>query len=284
MRIESSDGVELALDVSGHGEDVLFVHGFSNDRAVWQGVQDALLPVPGHDGPGASSRSIRLDLRGHGDSDWSLDRRYAPSDHADDLACVTRALGLERFFVVAHSLGGSAATLFAAEHPDVVAGLVLVDTGPSLSQAAWARAAQDVADVPSCFDDVADYRRMLDFAYPLGRPEVLDRMARSGLVRRADGRWETKLDPALLTLTPTASEQRQHEDSLWAALGKIQCPTLVVRGERSAMFGEDVARAMVEDVLLDARRVEVPAAGHAVAVDNPSELGNAIRQFLAEAA
>jgi pimeloyl-ACP methyl ester carboxylesterase len=255
------------------GMPVLFVHGFSHEHGVWDDVA-AMLP-PGF-------RSVALDLRGHGDSDWSLEGAYRPSDHARDLASLLDVLHIERAVVVGHSLGGNASTLLAAQQPDRVAALVLVDTGPTLSGAAWQTAAGDAALAMGCFPDVESYRRVLGLAYPFGRPEAVDRMARNGLVRRVDGRFEPKLDPLLLEQTGSASEWADNESALWAALGKIQCPTLVVRGERSAMLAADVAREMVENVLDRGRQVGVANAGHAVAVDNPAGLGEAVAAFLQE--
>jgi pimeloyl-ACP methyl ester carboxylesterase len=276
--LASVNGLDLCVglspaDVERGAVPVLFVHGFSHEHGVWD---DVVCSLP------AGFRSVAPDLRGHGDSDWSLEGAYRPSDHASDLASLLDVLGIERAVVVGHSLGGNASTLLAAQQPDRVAALVLVDTGPTLSGAAWQAAAGEAALAMGCFPDVESYRRVLALAYPFGRPEAVDRLARNGLVQRVDGRFEPKLDPLLLELTGSASEWADNESTLWAALGKIQCPTLVVRGERSAMLDADVVREMVDHVLDRGRQAGVPAAGHAVAVDNPSGLGAAIAAFLTE--
>jgi pimeloyl-ACP methyl ester carboxylesterase len=46
---------------------------------------------------------------------------------ASDIAAVVDTLGLERFVLVGHSMGGGAALVYAGDHPDRVAGLLLVD-------------------------------------------------------------------------------------------------------------------------------------------------------------
>ena len=263
-------GSDPAID---DGVPIVFIHGFSHDRHVWEdvlcGLPEALAP-------------LTLDLRGHGESDWALAGSYRPEDYASDLAPVLDALSVERAIVVGHSLGGNVATLFAAAQPDRVSALVLVDTGPALSGDAWQAVSGDVASAMGCFDDIASYRRLLSLAYPFGRGEALDRLARTGLVQRLDGRFEPKLDPLIVERTGTDDDWVETESALWAALGKLQCPTLVVRGEQSAMLSEAVARQMVENVLAHGTAASVERAGHAIAVDNAIGLSEAIATFVDE--
>lgn len=273
LRARSSDGLELEVSAwRTDGRPVLFVHGFSNDRFVFEDVARAL---------SAEARPIAHDLRGHGDSDWSIPRRYHLHDHAGDLWAVLEALELDRVALVGHSLGGNVATLFAARHPERVEALVLVDTGPSLSADAWRWASADVSELARAYDSIAEYRRLLAFAYPMGSEAALDRMARTSLFRRRDGRYEPKLDPALLDLLGSEDQLQQIEAELWDALAKLRCPVLLARGERSAMLSPDVARRMTRQVLCHGRLVEIPGAGHAVAIDSPAALAREIDAFLA---
>jgi pimeloyl-ACP methyl ester carboxylesterase len=275
-RFVSSDRVELAVtDSRGEGSPVVFVHGFSNDRFVWEDLARAL--------PEAF-RPICYDLRGHGDSGWSIDCRYHLFDHARDLAELFDALGLERAALVGHSLGGNVATLFAARHPERVRALALVDTGPALGADAWRRASGDLSEQARAFGDVAEYRRLLGLAYPLAASAALDRLARTSLVQRRDGRFEPKLDPVLLELLGTEQQLRETEAALWDALAKLRCPVLLARGERSAMLPEPVARRMVDDVIADARLVQIPNAGHAIAFDNGPALRAELEAFLGTSA
>jgi len=269
------DGNQLAATCwRPAGVPVLLAHGFSNDRQVWSDVAASL---PGRFQP------IAVDLRGHGDSDWSVECRYALEHHAADLEAALVAFGARATpaAVVGHSLGGNAATLLAASRPDLVRALVLVDTGPSLSQAAWRWSSDDAARTARAWEGPDEYRALLGAAYPTGEAKVLDRLAASGLVRRVDGRYEPKLDPVLLELTGSEDDWSRSEKALWSALCKVQCPTLLVRGSRSAMFDEQTARRMVDVALADGRLVDVPA-GHAVAIDAGARLAAAVAEFLEE--
>lgn len=275
LRLTTPDEIEIALsDWRGEGMPVVFVHGFSNDRFVWE---DLALGLP------EAFRPIAHDLRGHGDSDWSLACRYHLHDHARDLAALFDALPLERATVVGHSLGGNVATLFAARHPERVRSLVLVDSGPALASEAWRRSSEDVAEQARAYADVASYRKLLGLAYPLGASQTLDRLARTSLISRRDGRFEPKLDPVLLELLGTERELRETESELWDALAKLRCPVLLARGERSATLPEPIARRMTEQVIADARLVTIPNAGHAVMIDNAPALASEIERFLLSA-
>jgi pimeloyl-ACP methyl ester carboxylesterase len=270
-RITTADGVTLAVgDARGEGAPVVFVHGFSNDRFVWD---DLALALP------ERFRPIGYDLRGHGDSGWSLACAYHPLDHARDLGLVLDSLGLARAAIVGHSLGGNVATLFAAQHPERVSALALVDTGPALGQDAWRRASGDVSEQARAYADVAEYRKLLGLAYPLAAPVALDRLARTSLVQRCDGRFEPKLDPVLLELLGSDDQLRETEALLWDALAKLRCPVLLARGERSAMLPEPVARRIAQ-VAAHARLVQIPNAGHAVMFDNGPALARELDAFL----
>jgi pimeloyl-ACP methyl ester carboxylesterase len=114
----------LHVDDGGSGGvPVLFVHGFSGSHAHWD---SALVHLR------ATRRALALDLRGHGTSASPVDTAaWAVDSLASDIAAVVDQLGLERVVLVGHSLGGAASATYAGEHPDRVAGLVLVATpGP----------------------------------------------------------------------------------------------------------------------------------------------------------
>ncbi|MFC9917783.1 alpha/beta hydrolase [Agromyces binzhouensis] len=100
------------------GTPVLAIHGITASHRAWHHVAAAL----------PDRRIAAPDLRGRGRSaglpgPWSL------RDHADDQLRVLDALGIERAFVVGHSMGAFVTVRLAASHPDRVAGVVLVDGG-----------------------------------------------------------------------------------------------------------------------------------------------------------
>jgi len=55
---------------------------------------------------------------------------YSLEEMREDLRQFADALGLDRFVLGGHSMGGTVATLFAERYPDRLAGLILVDSPP----------------------------------------------------------------------------------------------------------------------------------------------------------
>lgn len=260
-------------DPRGVGIPVLFVHGFGHNRAVWSKLARSLPE---------RFRPISVDLRGHAASPWSPAGEYDLSCYAVDLAALVDALELPCLHVVAHSLGGNVATLFAAGAGARILSLTLVDTGPSLDASGSEHVLEEVDDALRSFGSVAEYRAWLATIHPAGDAELLDRLAEAGIVRRLDGRFEPALDPGVLGEGGTPESLAETTRALWQALGALECPVLVVRGGLSAILSEKVADEMVREVLRDGRLVTLPRAGHGIMLDDPEGLAAALGGFLGE--
>jgi pimeloyl-ACP methyl ester carboxylesterase len=276
--VSGADGLRLhGIEWSDAGVPFLLLHGFGNDAHIWDDFAPVLAPY---------YRTLALDLRGHGDSDRDPEARYDYADHVRDLEALTRELAIERLVVLGHSLGGRVAMLFAGRHPERVAGLVVVDSGPELDPRGVVRIQVDMEKTgDASFSSVADYEAALARAYPAAAPSALARMARHGLRRREDGRFERKTDPAFhrrwAEADPNAAAAREQALSaaIWDSLKRTSCPSLVVRGAASDVLSADVADRMVEEALPNARLAVVARAGHSVMTDNPEGFSEAVEGF-----
>src|SRR5258706_14380031 len=269
LRVKGAHGAELhLLEWSTEGVPMLLLHGFGNEAHIWDDFAPVVAP---------HYRTLALDHRGHGRSDWDPEGRYDIDSLVDDVEAVTAALGIDRVVLVAHSLGGRVATLFAGRHPERIAGLVIVDIGPEGDARGSLRIRQDVeSNFEPGFASVQEYARALSLSYPAATPDALRRMARHGLRRRADGRFELVMDPALRGITAgrASAADPEHQEQLlqkrmWDALAALPCPALVVRGAASDILSPEVADKMVDDVLKNGRLAVVAQAGHSVMTDNP---------------
>jgi pimeloyl-ACP methyl ester carboxylesterase len=258
-------------DPRGVGIPVLFVHGFGHNRAVWQKLARSLPE---------RFRPICIDLRGHAASPWSPAGEYDLPCYAADLAALVDALELPCLHVVAHSLGGNVATLFAAAAGSRILSLTLVDTGPTLDASGSDHVLDEVDNALRSFATVAEYRAWLATIHPAGDAELLDRLAESGVVRRLDGRFEPALDPGVLGEGGSPESLAETTRALWQALRALECPVLVVRGGLSAILSEKVADEMVLHALRDGRLVTLPRAGHGIMLDDPEGLAGAVVGFL----
>ena len=121
MRTTHVNGIELAYDVQGAGEPVLFVHG-----AIWA---DFLRPLA-EQRAFSGFRRIRHHRRGYGDSRGPA----AGFDvHAADIVALLDHLELDRAHLVGHSEGAMIALVLAASYPDRVRSLALLEPLPSSS-------------------------------------------------------------------------------------------------------------------------------------------------------
>jgi pimeloyl-ACP methyl ester carboxylesterase len=110
----------LYVDSKGSGDmAVVFLHSFGGSNRHWES-QFAHLRERHH--------VVAFDFRGHGKSELPDDKNYSAEALASDLSAIVDSLELERFILVGHSMGGVAAITYAGQHPERVAGLVMVGT------------------------------------------------------------------------------------------------------------------------------------------------------------
>jgi pimeloyl-ACP methyl ester carboxylesterase len=122
----------LVATIEGEGGvPVLFVHGNAGDRSHWAEAQHHL-----------ASRSIAFDLRGLGES-GGLHGPFGVEAAVEDIAAVADALLPDRFVLVGHSFGATAAGSYAAYFPERLLGLLYVDAPgdtrgvPAATRDAW---------------------------------------------------------------------------------------------------------------------------------------------------
>ncbi len=227
---------------------------------------------------GGRIRLIALDQRGHGDSDWAGDGDYTREAFAADVEAVRAALGLERFVLMGHSMGGLNAVEYASRHPDRVAAVVLVDVGPEAAKEGvenimrFTRGPDELE-----FDEFV--RNAMRFNTRRSEENIRERM-RHRLRPLENGKWTWKFDKrfregdgAVRTGGATGG------DELWRRFRELAPPVLLVRGAESDILSDEVARRAVAE-MRRARLAVVPGAGHSVPGDNPDGFTHAVLAFL----
>jgi 3-oxoadipate enol-lactonase len=118
ISLERPWGAIAATD-QGRGDDVVvLVHPLASSAAIWGPVVDVLAQ---------SRRVIAVDARGHGESTWD-GSAFTIDDLADDLAAVIEQAGVAGALVAGMSMGGCTTIALGCRRPDLVGGLLLVDT------------------------------------------------------------------------------------------------------------------------------------------------------------
>ena len=213
-----------------------------------------------------------LDLPGHGDSQWAPDGDYSRARVSADVAALIQQLDLTNLVLVGHSFGGAVASIVAAQLPERIRALVIVDS--TLQPTGRPSVRTRAAGGPQTF---ASFEEFIRHAATLGRrgdPERLRTSLYWNASQLPDGAWTWKYDPALRRgpLGPPNFED------IWSALQAFSGPILFVRaGEHSHLTDEAADRLRT---LPNTRIVVVPDAAHNVMSDNPLVFRREVADFL----
>lgn len=118
MQVKSA---KLFIDDGGEGDvPVIFLHSLAGNTAQWAEQLNFVRQT---------NRAIAIEMRGHGRSTTHENEAESLSIEAlaEDVEAVVKELGIEKFVLVGHSLGGAVAAVYAGRYPKKVAGLLLVD-------------------------------------------------------------------------------------------------------------------------------------------------------------
>ncbi|HET6778109.1 MAG TPA: alpha/beta hydrolase [Gemmatimonadales bacterium] len=137
----------LAVDDGGKDElPVVLVHSLAGTSQHWAEQLRHLR---------RTRRAVAFDFRGHGGSDAPKNDEYTIAGMAADIAATVDSLGLDRFVLVGHSMGGGAALVYAGSHPDRVRGLMLIDPIGDGKQIPAAEAQGFLAGLESDYDNAS---------------------------------------------------------------------------------------------------------------------------------
>lgn len=189
------DGAHAHVRDQGNpnGIPVVLIHGANGSLHVWEGWVRTL---------GDKARLISVDLPGHGLTGAWPRREYTVEAYADFIDDLARTLGLHRFVLVGHSLGGGVAWYFAATHPGRVSQLILVDSAgypPEGREFRWpTRLARlpVVGDVGIYFKPELWVRRTLLEEYADPAMVTKQRVKRTAELQRFPGNQEATLERA----------------------------------------------------------------------------------------
>jgi pimeloyl-ACP methyl ester carboxylesterase len=273
MPMRTIDGRRFHIQQSGHGPDVVLIHGLTGDLSIWflcHAMQEL----------SATRRVTAYDLRGHGYSDAPT-TGYTSADHAADLLAIMDCLEIERASVVGHSFGAVIALHAAILAPERTASVVLSDPYfPGLRHledvsrwSHWQNFRQEALeagvllsdehwyDLGKFFDQVLrlDGEALLRFRQAVGLP-ALNRLLRLGQTSCGS---DSKIAAGLTAERITACER----------------PALALYGEQSPFLA--TAQYLVEH-LRNCRGAIVGNAKHRAPEENPDEFVRLVQEFLDE--
>jgi proline iminopeptidase len=276
-RVKIGD-VSLYVEVTGHGDPLLLMHG-----------------GPGLDHVSLTSfrrladrhTVVLYDHRCNGRSTGAPVTSMTWENLTADADALRQELGFERWAVLGHSFGGHVALEYALRYPERVSRLVLLDTA---GDARWSQenAAEVLAGRGFSPKTVAIARRFYDgriapkdFVRAAARlmPAYDHRFSILRLAREMlDGGWRMKTRPEALIF----GGQMMRGWSVMDRLGEIGMPTLVIAGHDDFLFPPE-SQAMLAAGIPNARLRIIERAGHSPQSERPTETLAAVADFLAVA-
>ncbi len=274
LRLRGVGGIELVADRYGpsDGPLVLFLHGGGQTRHSWKQTGAQL--------GAAGLRAVVLDARGHGDSQWALDRDYRYQTMVGDVLAVIEQLGGGPAVLVGASMGGITGLLAtAAPGGEAISALVLVDIVTRPEPAGVNRVLTFLSKNPDGFatlDEAAD--AVAEYMPHRPRPKSSAGLLRN--LRQRDGRWYWHWDPGIL------GDKGQDPDEMAADLEGVaralRIPVLLVRGMQSDVVSEEGA-AEFQELVPHAEIAEIGNAAHTAAGDDNDAFTEAVTVFICAA-
>ena len=255
----SRPGGRVAYDVAGDGPLVVLVPGMGDLRGGYRFLAPVLRE--------AGYRVACTDLRGHGDSDATF-RSYGDVETAGDILALVEELGGPAV-IVGNSMAAAAATLAAAEQPDLISGLVLV--GPCVRNGktnAMQRAIMRAAMAPVWA--ASAWKSYIPKLYAGQRPDDFEEY-RGQVVASLRRPGYAKAFSLTTRTDHTPAEAR---------LADVSAPTLVVMGDQDPDFPDPRAEAHWIAEALRAEVVMVPDTGHYPQSQRPEITAEAVVRFL----
>ena len=262
------NGTALAVLDLGQGEPVVFVHGSSADYRTWLGEVESFA---------REHRVIAYSRRYHFPNSGGGDGRdYSRGLHEQDLLALIETLGLGKVSLVGHASGATLAAQFAAEHPELVRSLVLVEPSfPELMKTS-SRAAEFADGRRLEFEQA---RQALTNGFPdIGFDAVSaweygddweSSIPRSVRVRLAQNVMALKYE----VLSPVRQAPFGREQ-----IQAIHCPVLYVDGAKSPWH----ARVMADEFVKcrpATQRVTLKSASHGLVWEDPKGFSRAVLEF-----
>ncbi len=243
----------------GGSEAVVLVHGNISSGRMWHLTMERMDP--------ARFRVIALNNRGAGDSQRSpSEDAYTVESFAGDLHNAADALGLERFTLAGHSLGGATVAQYALDHPSRLKGLVLLNSLPL-----------DGLPLPEGWDE-AIREQFRTGALPGGdmgfyASHVTEEFKRAALGDIARNPIERAL----------GSRRSMAEIRLRARLREITVPTLVVGSDLDTTVGVHNILADYLSLPEEWRHLHIfHGIGHSPNVETPQRLAGLLTRFVDE--
>jgi len=273
-RLTTPSGITVEFDLWGKikRDAILLLHGGGQTRHSWNATAEKITQVDGC--------AITMDLRGHGDSDWSHGGDYELSDFSEDVAFLIDTLEIQPSLVGA-SLGGLVGIYLEGRYsPGSISALVLVDIVPNIN----VLGAEKIKDFmlehsKTGFSSLSEVSDILS-EYNPHREKSSDLEGLKKNLRKRGEKWFWHWDPLFISSERGKENPDMRNPELLNELcSNISVPMLLVRGKLSDLVTEIQVREFLER-FPEASFADVSGAGHMVVGDKNDAFANEVIEFL----
>ena len=273
-RLTTPSGITLEFDLWGKikRDAILLLHGGGQTRHSWNATAEKITQVDGC--------AITMDLRGHGDSDWSHGGDYELSDFSEDVAFLIDTLEIQPSLVGA-SLGGLVGIYLEGRYsPGSISALVLVDIVPNIN----VLGAEKIKDFmlehsKTGFTSLSEVSDILS-EYNPHREKSSDLEGLKKNLRKRGEKWFWHWDPLFISSERGKENPDMRNPELLNELcSNISVPLLLVRGKLSDLVTDIQVREFLER-FPEASFADVGGAGHMVVGDKNDAFANEVIEFL----
>jgi len=241
------------------GEALIFIHGWPDSWFSWSRLL-ALLPE--------GYRAFALDQRGFGDSEQP-DGGYTIEQLAADVVAFMDAVGVARATLIGHSMGTFVARRVAVTAPERVTGLVLIGSAVTAVNAVTQEVREQLAPLTDPLPE-SFVREFQASAIYLPLPEAFFEGIVAASLQAPAWVWQRMFDGLLAF----GDGDR---------LGRIAVPTLILWGDRDALFSDAEEQQRLAAAIPGARLTILTETGHSPNWERPEEVAAALDAFLERA-
>lgn len=277
--------------------NMLLVHGMRDHGHNWDWLARSLC---------ADHHIVAPDLRGHGDSEWPQGGSYSNADYVYDLAQLVHQIRFTRCTMIAHSMGGTLACIYAGLYPEHVERLIVIeavglfrywdrfraeqrDTSAGASEVLpevlpevlkmreWVDSSRQLAGrLPKRYATLEEAYQRMQLTNPHLSPDRARHLTVHGSNQNEDGTYSWKFDNYTHARAPYDFPDRD-VIALWQ---RITCPVLLLNSKNGYphRIGQDDTAHYFANVEVD----EIEDAGHWTHHDQPEAVLARIRRFMAK--
>lgn len=260
-RCANIGGVRISYRQGGHGEDLVFLHGLAGNARTWELQFQTFCD---------QYRVTAWDAPGYGKSDLVDLNINAYGDILNDF---TTCVGIDRFVLLGHSMGGIVAGNLAGRYPHRVNGLILSCTLLGRNQRKGAPLSEKYEARLNQLDELAPQEygraRAKTMTAPGCDPEIMEKFANIAAETRREG---------LLAAARVISEANNEP-----FFSNLNMPVLVIAGEVDETVGKDLTEALIAAIPKTVPTLKVnylPGVAHAPYMEDSESYNAALTDFL----